>query len=640
MLLRLLTSIASFIALVSGLSNGIDTCESVPQHGSWATGCNPSTCISTGGAMLTLPFAIRIFDSNNRNINNYMPNTQYSGVLRATNMTYPYKGFVLNVGRGNINGNFAIISAASIGAGNLTISPIDMNIRRMLSCNNGLTHTSNIDKYTSTFTWLSPSTGSGPVTFKSIIVTSQNTFNYVVSLRMNEFNINQTISATVTPTSIVAMPTSTISCSIPYMTVSGISGVTQSYVISTSGSSAVLGGVSPTCSSGSATSSGPKLAFMIDLGADTILGSQLIVDTCLTAIGDTVLFVGTGCPTSSASFRCLIANDDAGVSICPSDSMASQVRINANSRYMWAVVGNYGASSSASSGIRWWYGNSVAPNVSSITPTILITPTLTTITTVSGTPRGTRTPTKSISETSTSTPTISMGLMPSSTSTVSQSVIPSITSTSSETNSPSQTYSDTSSYTSTSTTTISASKSAPPTISRTPTITQSNTDTPIETDTPSYTETPSASYTANPSYTSGASPTHTPIPVSPVSPVTTNSPTNTMSPTTNYNAIQSANKNEPNNANTYGLIGLGVGLGVIITIVVIISYYVSHKHNKMQQKPLSMRNIIIVGEHSSQNPLAMHTDESNNMSSTVFHYSKDKNDSPPRQVFEPVAARV
>jgi len=637
MILRLLTSVASFIALVSGLSNGIDTCESVPQHGSWATGCNPSTCISTGGAIQNVPFIIRMFDSNNRNINNYMPNTQYNGVLSATNTSYPYKGFVLNVGRGNINGNFATISAGSIGAGNLTINPTNMNIRRMLSCNNGLTHTSNIDKYTSTFTWLSPSSGSGPVIFKSIIVTSRNTFNYVASLRMNEFNINQTISATATPTSIVAMPTSTSSCSIPYTTVSGLSGVSPSYVISNSGSTLVLGGVSPTCSSGSATSSGPKLAFMIDLGADTILGSQLTVDTCLTAIGDTVLFVGTGCPTSSASFRCLIANDDAGAIICPSDTMASQVRINANSRYMWAVVGNYASSTSASSGIRWWYGNSVAPNVSSITPTILVTSSVTTIITSSNTPRATRTPTKSISETSTSSPTISMGLMPSLSSTVSQSVIPSVTSTSTETNSPSQTYSDSTSITSTPTITTSGSKSAPPTISRTPTITQSNTDTPIETDTPSYTETPSASYTANPSYSSGSSPTHTSIPVSPV---ITNSLTNTASPTTNYNAMQVVNTNESNNTNTYGLIGLGVGLGVIVTIVVIISYYVSHKKHKTQQKPLSMRNIIIVGEHSSQNPLAMHIDEPHNMSSTVFHYSKDKNDSPPRQTFEPVAARV
>jgi hypothetical protein len=104
--------------------------------------------------------------------------------------------------------------------------------------------------------------------------------------------------------------------------------------------------------------------------------------------------------------------------------------------------------------------------------------------------------------------------------------------------------------------------------------------------------------------------------------------------------MQVVNTNESNNTNTYGLIGLGVGLGVIVTIVVIISYYVSHKKHKIQQKPLSMRNIIIVGEHGSQNPLAMHIDEPHNMSSTVFHYSKDKNDSPPRQTFEPVAARV
>jgi len=625
MLLRFLTSALSLITAVYAHSIGVDTCESAPQHGTWAQGCNPSTCVSAGGSMLNLPFVILAFDSNNMPINSYMPNTNYNVILTSTNGSSAYKGFVFNVGRGNINGNFAVVSAASSGAGNLTL--VDTTSRRMSSCTNGITHVNNMNKLTNSFSWLSPPTGSRSVTFKSIVVTSRTSVNYVVSLRLNEMNTNPSVSPTPTP-----LITTTSSCSIPYIPLSGVSGVTPSYIISTSGSTSVLGGASPTCQSGFGTSSGAKLAFMIDLGATTVLGSQLTVDTCLTAIGDTVLYVGTGCPSSSASFRCLMANDDIGSILCPSDSMASQVRLNVSTRYVWAVVGNYASSTTASSGISWYYGSALPPSVPSMSgPTVVTTVSPGLLLSASQTPRGSRSSTMSNSITYTSSATISRGVEPSSTNTVSPSMVPSMPSTLSSTSSvsntmtPSQTFSDslsrsstqspTQTITSMETYTPSNSKSMPPSPTRTASSTDTPSHTPIETDTPTYTETSSPSYTSNPSQSFGGSLTQTPLAFQDL--------TKTATPTINYNSIpiMPANVAPQNNA----LVITGIALGVIASIVIMLGLYMYYTNSKKPQRPISMKNIIFIKESSeyiSKNP-----------------YSKKQMESSTKQIFDPVAVR-
>lgn len=631
MFLRFLTSALAFAAFISGYPIGVDTCESAPQHGSWAPGCSPNTCMSAGGATTLLPFAINVVDSNNIPTRSYIPNTSYNMRLQSTNGT-SFKGFLFNVGRGNINGNFATISAAYSGAGNLTISPSNTNVRRMLQCPNGLTHENNNNKNIITFTWLSPPTGTGFVTFKSVIVTGATGVNYVVSLRLNELT-NGGQTPTSTPTS----------CSIPFTVLTGVSGVTPSYVISTVGSTSILGGVSPTCATGSGVSSGAKLAFMIDLGADTVLGAQLTVDTCLTAVGDTVLYVGTGCPSSSASFGCLAANDDMGATLCPSDSVASRVSINVSSRYVWAVVGNYGSTTTASSGLRWWYGGATPPSVPTITIVTTGTnmATVTTATSGSSTPRGSRTPTMSGSITRSPTASVSIGIQPSATSTVSPSMMPSVSSSSSETSSASQTFSDSSSRTVTQTPTMSvssmesASKSMPPSPSRSVTSTESSSYTPIETDTPSVSasSTMTGSSMITSSQTSVATATTTPtstiryivMPINPPADV----------PATP--------------ANNYGMIGLGVGLGVIASIIIIGGYYVAHKNNKKTQKPLSMRNIIYMGEqgkYASENPMSSRSlpsiveePEPTTLSPTAFRYTKNMMDTSNKQIFEPVTVR-
>lgn len=635
MFLRFLTSVLAFATFISGYPTGVDTCESAPQHGSWAPGCSPNTCMSAGGATTLLPFAINIVDSNNIPTRSYIANTSYNIRLQSTNGT-SFKGFLFNVGRGNMNGNFATISAAYSGAGNLTISPSDINVRRMLQCSNGLTHVNNNNKDLARFTWLSPPAGTGVVTFKSVIVTSATSVNYVVSLRLNELT---NISPTSTPTS----------CSIPFTVLTGVSGVTPSYVISTVGSTAVLGGVSPTCASGSGVSSGAKLAFMIDLGVDTVLGSQLTVDTCLTAVGDTVLYVGTGCASSSASFGCLTANDDMGAALCPSDSVASRISINVSSRYVWAVVGNYGSTTTASSGLRWWYGGTTPPSVSTITIVSTGTniATATTATSASGTPRGSRTPTMSGSITRSSTASVSVGIQPSDTSTGTASMMPSVSSSVTQTPSDSQTFSDSSSHTVTQTPTMSvtgmesASKSMPPSPSRSVSSTESSSHTPIETDTPSV--------SISSTMTVSSVPTSSKTSVSTISQTSEGTLTTTPTSTIRYIVMPINPQADVSSGPNYGMIGFGVGFGVIASFIIIGAYYVAHKNNKKTQKPLSMRNIIYMGDqgkYASENPMSSRSlpsiveePEPTTLSPTAFRYTKNIMDISNKQIFEPVTVR-
>ena len=72
------------------------------------------------------------------------------------------------------------------------------------------------------------------------------------------------------------------------------------------------------------------------------------VDTCTLPSGgaslalDTVLALGTGCPSDASAYRCLSAVDD---SVYCGDGRQSRVALaNATSRYYYAVIQGYGGS--------------------------------------------------------------------------------------------------------------------------------------------------------------------------------------------------------------------------------------------------------------------------------------------------------
>ena len=211
--MKLFSLLSALLSLgVNAFGNGVDTCISVPQHGMWAMGCNPNNCFpvgtGAGGALGgSVAYMIDVIDNTNTHITSYVPNTQYNAVLRNTNSstnpctaTTCFRGFVLTAGAGRINGNFAATAAASnSSAGVINIDPFEVFVRRMTNCN-GITHVSNNYIRRINFLWTSPPTGSGPVTFKSVIVGSRTASNYVATLILNEaIPVLQNITISISP---------------------------------------------------------------------------------------------------------------------------------------------------------------------------------------------------------------------------------------------------------------------------------------------------------------------------------------------------------------------------------------------------------------------------------------------------------
>ena len=185
MLLRLISLLVGSIGVFAS-SSGWDTCVDIPNHGSWATGCTTTSCT-------TSPYTIEVLN-NGIPITSYIPYTNYSVVLTSTSS---FKGFILNTGVGTLNSSFTNVASNSQNSGFLRLDPTDRNVRKMTGCPNGLTHVSNTNKRQVKAIWTAPSTpGTGPITFKSIIVVSQNGLNYMSSLVLPEGTILLTVSAT------------------------------------------------------------------------------------------------------------------------------------------------------------------------------------------------------------------------------------------------------------------------------------------------------------------------------------------------------------------------------------------------------------------------------------------------------------
>lgn len=109
---------------------------------------------------------------------------------------------------------------------------------------------------------------------------------------------------------------------------------------------------------------GPRLVFYLSLGAELPLGGVLTLTTCGVSSDNTVLYVGTGCPTWFGSFACISGNDDAGDGglPCAGNARASSLSFTASSRYFFVQVGAAGGGA-VTSGLRWSY------QMSSGTPT-------------------------------------------------------------------------------------------------------------------------------------------------------------------------------------------------------------------------------------------------------------------------------
>ena len=115
---------------------------------------------------------------------------------------------------------------------------------------------------------------------------------------------------------------------------------------------------SGTCAAGYASfAPGSRLVYRLGLGDGVPLGGLLTLSTCGRTANNTVLYLGTGCPTTATSFNCVRGNDDAGDALgqsCGANARASSLSHLAASRVYFVQVG---AASGAPvvSGLAWSY---------------------------------------------------------------------------------------------------------------------------------------------------------------------------------------------------------------------------------------------------------------------------------------------
>jgi len=126
-------------------------------------------------------------------------------------------------------------------------------------------------------------------------------------------------------------------------------------------SSAIAGNVgmytSGSCAGFSTFFPGPRLVFRIALVDGAPLGGTLTLSTCGLTINNTVLYIGTGCPTWFGSFNCMRGNDDAGDAAgqsCPSNPRASTLSVVATSRFYFVQLGS-SSGADVVSGLSWSY---------------------------------------------------------------------------------------------------------------------------------------------------------------------------------------------------------------------------------------------------------------------------------------------
>ena len=181
------------ISSVLGYSAGYDSCINVPNHGTWANGCNSTFCANS-------PYTIQVMN-NGAIVNSYVPTTKYT-----ISITSPmnFRGFTLISGLGSDIATFTTVAALQQGSGTLTLGT-DTHVRQMTGCTNGLTQTSATNVKQVSASWTAPHAGAGFVTFKAIIVVTQNGNNFVSHRILSEASSNSTFTGTISPTRTVSV---------------------------------------------------------------------------------------------------------------------------------------------------------------------------------------------------------------------------------------------------------------------------------------------------------------------------------------------------------------------------------------------------------------------------------------------------
>ena len=139
---------------------------------------------------------------------------------------------------------------------------------------------------------------------------------------------------------------------------SGLNGTSLPARAATAGNAGMY--TSGSCSSGFGTffSGAPRLVYYLNLGGSVPLGGILTLTTCGQTSDDTVLYVGTGCPTWAVPFNCLRGNDNAGdvagQAPCASNAAAATVSLTTTSRVYFVQIGGF-SGTAVTSGLSWSY---------------------------------------------------------------------------------------------------------------------------------------------------------------------------------------------------------------------------------------------------------------------------------------------
>jgi len=98
--------------------------------------------------------------------------------------------------------------------------------------------------------------------------------------------------------------------------------------------------------------------YRLVLDSGTPLGGVLTLSTCGLTSANTVLYVGTGCPTWSGPFACLRGNDDAGDvagQACASNPRASALSVTLSASRVVFIMAGANDGSDVATGLRWSY---------------------------------------------------------------------------------------------------------------------------------------------------------------------------------------------------------------------------------------------------------------------------------------------
>ena len=122
---------------------------------------------------------------------------------------------------------------------------------------------------------------------------------------------------------------------------------------------------------------GPRLVYRITLSNELPVGGTLTLSICGLTSNDTMLYLGTGCPTWFGSFNCLRGNDDAfGVATCAGNPLASVLTHVASSRIYFVQLGT-SSGAEVVSGLSWSYRAASASPTSTRTRSRTASPTRT-----------------------------------------------------------------------------------------------------------------------------------------------------------------------------------------------------------------------------------------------------------------------